>query len=237
MNLDWSILIEGNTPERILGGLAITVQLAIFSLGLALVLGIFLALARFVKWPVIGTAATIVVDFVRSTPPLVQLLFWYFGASFIFPEPFYRWLVDHNLKFSVAVIGLGIYTSAFIAEVLRSGVQSLPRGQLEAAFSVGLTQLQGSRYVIFPQVLRIVTLPMINEFLSLTKNTSLAVAIGVAELSFVATSLQDRTFRVIEVFTAITIIYLLLSLTITFTSKLAARRLKLDYSHEEPRGI
>lgn len=231
MNLDWSILFEGEIPGLILGGLLTTVQLGLYALVLAVFLGLLFSLARLSKYRVLRVLTTVIVDFVRSTPPLVQLLFWYFGASYIFPQASYQWLVEHNLKFSIAVIGLGVYTAAFISEVLRSGVRSLPKGQMEAALTVGLSHIQALRYVIFKQVLRITILPLINEFLSLMKNTSLAVAIGVAELSFVASTLQDKTFRVVEVFTAVTVIYLALSLLITMSARVVGRRMRLGAEH------
>ena len=227
MDLDWTVLIEGGVPRLILAGLATTVQLTVYATILALVLGTILALLRNSRFRAIKTVSTWIVDFVRSTPPLVQLLFWYFGASYIFPQATYYWLVQNDLKFSIAIIGLGLYQSAFIAEVIRSGLQSVPRGQMEAALTVGLSKMQAMGYVIFHQVLRITLLPLINELLSLMKNTSLAVAIGVAELTYVASELQDRTFRVVEAFTAITVIYLILSLSITFGSKFIGRRLKV----------
>jgi len=104
VDLDWTVLIEGGVPRLILAGLATTVQLTVYATILALVLGTILALLRNSRFRAIKTVSTWIVDFVRSTPPLVQLLFWYFGASYIFPQATYYWLVQNDLKFSIRVV-------------------------------------------------------------------------------------------------------------------------------------
>ena len=114
------------------------------------------------------------------------------------------------------MIALTIYTSAFIAEDIRSGVRSIPKEQMEAARSSGFSYLRSMQYIILPQAVRITIPPLINQFLNLTKNSSLAMTIGVMELTYQARQVESYTFKGFEAFTAATLVYLALSIIITF---------------------
>jgi polar amino acid transport system permease protein len=153
-------------------------------------------------------------EFFRNTPLLVQMFFWYFGSYKLLPQVVNDWLASTNFEFAAAVIALTIYTSAFIAEDIRSGVRSVPREQLEAAISSGLSYVQSMRYVVLPQAIRITIPPLINQFLNLVKNSSLAMTIGVAELTYQARQVESFTFKGYEAFTAATLIYLGISLAV-----------------------
>ncbi len=120
-----------------------------------------------------------------------------------------------NFEFSAAVIALTIYTSAFIAEDIRSGIRSIPKEQMEAARSAGFSYLRSMQYIILPQAIRITIPPLINQFLNLTKNSSLAMTIGVAELTYQARQVESYTFKGYEAFSAATLVYVLLSFVIT----------------------
>jgi polar amino acid transport system permease protein len=126
------------------------------------------------------------------------------------------WLNTMNFEFAAAVIALTIYTSAFIAEDIRSGVRSIPKEQMEAARSSGFSYLRSMYYIILPQAVRLTIPPLINQFLNLTKNSSLAMTIGVAELTYQARQVESYTFKGFEAFTAATLVYLGLSLIITW---------------------
>jgi polar amino acid transport system permease protein len=164
-------------------------------------------------------------EFFRNTPLLVQIFFWYFGAYQILPQQVNDWLGKTDFEFTAAVIALTIYTSAFIAEDIRSGIRSIPKEQMEAARSFGLSYIGAMRYVILPQAIRIIVPPLINQFLNLTKNSSLAMTIGVAELTYQARQVESYTLRPYEPFLAATFIYLALSLAITGLVTLCDRKL------------
>jgi polar amino acid transport system permease protein len=146
----------------------------------------------------------------------VQIFFWYFGSYKILPMVVNDWLNSMNFEFAAAVIALTIYTSAFIAEDIRSGVRSIPKEQMEAARSSGFSYLRSMYYIILPQAVRLTIPPLINQFLNLTKNSSLAMTIGVAELTYQARQVESYTFKGFEAFTAATLVYLGISLIITW---------------------
>ncbi len=125
------------------------------------------------------------------------------------------WLNARDFEFAAAVIALTIYTSAFIAEDIRSGIRSIPKEQMEAARSSGFSYLRSMRYIILPQAVRVTIPPLISQFLNLTKNSSLAMTIGVAELTYQARQVESYTFRGFEAFSAATLVYLSLSIIIT----------------------
>ena len=132
------------------------------------------------------------------------------------PEAVNDWLNQWPFEFVAAVIALTVYTAAFIAEDIRSGIRAVPREQMEAARSQGFSYLAAMRFVILPQAVRVTIPPLIGQFLNATKNSSLAMTIGVAELTYQARQIESVTFKGLEAFTAATLIYLLVSLTITF---------------------
>jgi polar amino acid transport system permease protein len=145
----------------------------------------------------------------------VQLFFWYFGSFQVLPKVANDWLNTVNFEFAAAVISLSIYTSAFIAEDIRSGVRSIPKEQMEASRSAGFSYFGAMRYIILPQAVRITIPPLINQFLNLTKNSSLAMTIGVAELTYQARQVESYTFKGFEAFTAATLVYVAMSVVIT----------------------
>lgn len=146
-------------------------------------------------------------------------------------ERFGRLVVDGGLQltteFAALVAGLAAYTSAFIAEIIRGGILAVSRGQTEAARSLGLTHGQALRLIVLPQALRIVIPPLGNQFLNLTKNSSLALGIGYAEFLTAANTVSSQTFRSLEAFTAVTLGYLALSLIISGVLNLIRARLRL----------
>jgi len=155
------------------------------------------------------------VELFRNVPLIVQLFLWYF----VVPEviaPLKRWVVASDpstVQFAMAVVGLGLFTSARVAEQIRAGIQSLPRGQRAAAMAVGLTTPQTYRYVLLPMAFRIVIPPLTSETMNLIKNSSVALTIGLAELTFRAREMGEYTFHFFEAFTAATLIYIAISMT------------------------
>ena len=212
---DWGIVTSGKYFGWLLSGLYTTVQLSAVSIVLAFLLGLVLAVMRMSRVRPLRWLAYGYLEFFRNTPLLVQMFFWYFGSYKLLPEAVNDMLAQTSFEFTAAVIALTIYTSAFIAEDIRSGVRSIPKEQMEAARSSGFSYVRAMQYVILPQAIRITIPPLINQFLNLTKNSSLAMTIGVAELTYQARQVESYTFKGYEAFTAATLVYLVLSLLIT----------------------
>lgn len=212
---DWSVITDGKYFLWLVSGVETTLQLSALSIVLAFVLGLIVAVMRMSQAAPLRWAALGYLEFFRNTPLLIQIFFWYFGSYKVLPAGVNDWLNHVNFEFAAAVIALTIYTSAFIAEDIRSGVRSIPREQMEAARSAGFSYFDAMRYVILPQAIRITIPPLIGQFLNLTKNSSLAMTIGVAELTYQARQIESYTFKGFEAFFAATVLYLILSLVIT----------------------
>ena len=213
---DWSVVTSGKYFEWLMSGLKVTLELSLMGIVLSFLLGLLIAVMRMSHFKPVRWLAVGYLEFFRNTPLLVQIFFWYFGSYKILPEAINNWLTNTNFEFAAAVTALTIYTSAFIAEDIRSGVLSIPKEQMEAARSSGFSYLRSMQYIILPQAVRITVPPLVNQFLNLAKNSSLAMTIGVAELTYQARQVESYTFKGFEAFTAATLIYLLLSVTITW---------------------
>lgn len=212
---DWSVVTSGKYFEWLLSGFYTTIQLSLISVILSFLLGLLIAMMRMSNVKPVRWFAHGYLEFFRNTPLLVQIFFWYFGSYKILPTVVNDWLNRTNFEFGAAVIALTIYTSAFIAEDIRSGVRSIPKEQLEAARSAGFSYVRSMQYIILPQAVRITVPPLINQFLNLTKNSSLAMTIGVMELTYQARQIESYTFKGFEAFTAATLVYVVLSIVIT----------------------
>lgn len=213
---DWSIILSGKYFEWLASGLKVTLQLSAAGIVLSFLLGLLVAVMRMshfkpVRWCAIGF-----LEFTRNTPLLVQIFFWYFGSYKILPTAINDWLNNTNFEFAAGLMALTIYTSAFIAEDIRSGVLSIPKEQMEAARSAGFSYLRSMQFIVLPQAVRITIPPLINQFLNLAKNSSLAMTIGVMELTYQARQVESYTFKGFEAFTAATVVYLVISVVITF---------------------
>jgi polar amino acid transport system permease protein len=212
---DWSIVTSGKYFEWLVSGFKVTLQLSALSIVLAFLLGLLIAVMRMSQNRPVRWFAHAYLEFFRNTPLLVQIFFWYFGSYKILPTAVNDWLNNTNFEFAAAVIALTIYTSAFIAEDIRSGVLSIPKEQMEAARSAGFSYLRSMQYIILPQAVRLTVPPLVNQFLNLAKNSSLAMTIGVMELTYQARQVESYTFKGFEAFTAATVVYVAISLVIT----------------------
>jgi len=198
-----------------LTGIKTTFELSLVSIVFAFLLGLIIAVMRMSNVRPVRWFAHGYLEFFRNTPLLVQIFFWYFGSYKILPTAVNDWLNTMNIEFSAAVIALSIYTSAFIAEDIRSGVRSIPKELMEAARSSGFSYLRSMRHIILPQAVRLTIPPLINQFLNLMKNSSLAMTIGVVELTYQARQVESYTFKGFEAFTAATLVYVAISFLIT----------------------
>jgi His/Glu/Gln/Arg/opine family amino acid ABC transporter permease subunit len=211
---DWSVLWTGQSGEWLLDGLLMTLRLSAAAWLLAAALGVVAGALRTGPVRLLRALAGAYVEFFRNVPLLVWMFVWYFAVPPVLPRAAQDWLIDHGLEFWAAVLALGVYSGARFAEVLRAGIQSIPRTQVEASLASGLTTVQAYRYVIVPVALRLILPPLTSESLNLLKNSSVALTISVAELTFQTRQIETYTARAIEALTAGTLLYLVLCLTI-----------------------
>ena len=216
---DWSVLLT--YKQLLIDGFIMTLKLSIIGIFFAFLIGSILGLARVSKNFFISLIATYYLEFFRNIPLIVQMFFIYF--SFTLTDSF-PWLetfgtsigIENHNEFFSALIALITYTSTYIAEAIRGGIQSLPKGQLEASKTLGMNYFQSTYYIIYPQAIKIVWGPIASQFLNLIKNSSLAMTIGVAELTFQTQEIDSLTFRGFEAATAVTILYLFLTLMTSY---------------------
>jgi His/Glu/Gln/Arg/opine family amino acid ABC transporter permease subunit len=221
---NWSVLWTGESGQWLLSGLIVTLELSALAWLLAVALGIVSGALRTVKYRPLRALATFYVEFFRNVPLLVWMFFWYFAVPPVLPEVIREWMLGHGLEFWAGVLALGVYSGARFSEVLRSGIQSIPKTQTEAAVASGLTTFQAYRYVILPVALRIIIPPGTSESLNLLKNSSLALTISVAELTFQTRQIETYTAKAIEALTAGTVIYLVLCIGIASLMSWVERR-------------
>jgi polar amino acid transport system permease protein len=220
---DWSVLWSGQTGAWLLLGLIKTLQISALGWLLALALGVVSGTLRTAPLRPLRWGATFYVEFFRNVPLLVWMFFWYFAVPPLLSEWVQDWLLEHGAEFWAGVCALGVYHGARLSEVIRSGIQSIPKTQFEAAASSGLTALQSYRYIILPVALRLIIPPVTNESLNLLKNSSVALTIGVAELTFQTRQIETYTAKAFEALAAGTLIYLVLCLAVAFVMSRAER--------------
>lgn len=214
-NFDWNLVLSGEYGGWIIDGLIVTLKISFVSILLSLLVGTTIAVFRLSKVKPLEWFSLAFTEFFRNTPLLVQIFFWYFGSDAVLPKAVNEWLYARDFEFAAGVISLTVYTSAFIAEEIRSGIFSIPKTQLEASRACGLSFLQAMRYVILPQAFRIIIPPLISQFLNLIKNSSLVMTIGVMDLTYMARQIESYTFHGFEAFTVSTLIYIAISLIVS----------------------
>jgi polar amino acid transport system permease protein len=225
--LDFQLLLHGQYRDWLLDGFLFSLQLTGLSLLLALPLALLVAVLRLAPSRLANALGFAYVEGVRSVPLLVHMLFWYFGVPELLPEGLKLWLYEGNIEAIAAVAALSIYTAAYMAEDMRSGLRAVPAAQMDAARALGFSFLASLRLIILPQALRITVPPLISQTLNLWKNTSIATVIGVAELMYQAQRVETASFRGFETFAVVTAGYLGISLLITGLAVLFQRRYPL----------
>jgi glutamate/aspartate transport system permease protein len=219
--LNWGVFFEelpgGGEQywQLILSGIYWTLAVSACSWIIALALGSVIGTIRTTSSPWLVRFGNAWVELFRNVPLLVQMFLWYFVIPEFIP-PLKGWIVrtdPANAQFVAAVLCLGLFTSARIAEQVRAGIQALPRGQRLAGMALGLTTPQVYRFVLLPMGFRIIIPPLTSETMNLIKNSSIALTIGLAELTFRARELGEYTFNFFEAFTAATLIYIVIAMT------------------------
>ncbi len=224
---DWTVLWSGPSGGWLLHGLIITIQISFIAWLIAVVLGTVAGALRTQPVALPRWLAAAYVEFFRNVPLLVWMFFWYFAVPPLLPETIQDWLFDHGAEFWAAVAALGVYHGARFSEVIRAGIQSISHTQFEAAASTGLTTIQTYRLIIVPIALRLIIPPATNETLNLLKNSSIALTIGVAELTFQTRQIETYTAKALEALTAGTLIYLVLCLIVGTVMAQVERRFSI----------
>jgi len=179
-----------------------------FAGALACVIGMAVALSQVSGYGWLQRIGRGYVTLFRNTPLLVQLFFWYFGTAMVLPRSKYPFLYVGSYEVKIGVLAVALVSGAFIAEVLRAGIQAVPANQMEAAMAVGLTWRQGFRYVLLPQLWPIALPGLANEAINVVKNSAFTMTIGVTELIWQAQQIEADTFHGFEAMTIVTLAYL-----------------------------
>jgi polar amino acid transport system permease protein len=207
-----AILTHPQFSQMLLSGMKMTLVIALGSWMLAMSLGFVLLVIRMLPFRLADQLVAAYVSYHRNVPTLVQLMLWYFGIANLLPGRLQEWLGDHQGETLFAIIGLGLCQAAYFSEDLRSGFRAIAPGQDEAARALGHSYLGAMTYVLMPQAFRNALPALINHTVSLFKNSSLAMAIGVAELTHAVKEIENLSFRVFEAYLIATVIYLACSL-------------------------
>ena len=217
MTLDFSI-IPGIIPALLLGT-RLTIELAVIAVSIGFIIGSFAGIGRVSGNRLLRIITGIYVDFIRGTPLLVQLFLVYFGLPSLIGRPI--------PPFAAAITAMGINSGAYVAEIVRAGIQSIDKGQMEAGRSVGLTYSQTMQYIIFPQAFRRIIPPLGNELIAMLKDSSLVSVIALEELLRKGQVVITRTFRPFEVYMVVALIYLVMTLAISALVAWSEKRLKI----------
>jgi glutamate/aspartate transport system permease protein len=235
-NWHWKVLLEaepggtGTYLQYLIVGLGWTLVTALAAWVIALTVGALVGTLRTTPYPWVVRAGNLYVEIFRNIPLIVQMFLWFFVVPELLPPALGDWIKQMPPPWSSylpAVFCLGIFTSVRIAEQVRAGINSLPRGQRMAGTALGLTLGQSYRYVILPQAFRIILPPLTSESMNIIKNSSVALTIGLLELTGRARAMQEFSFRVFEAFAAATVIYLLVNLIVVLAMRALERKVRV----------
>jgi glutamate/aspartate transport system permease protein len=232
----WEIFLQpaasGETTYLgwILAGFETTIALSLLAWVMALLLGALMGVLRTVPNRYLSGLATAYVELFRNVPLLVQLFSWYFVLPELLPPAWgnaYKQLNPFLQQFLAAVICLGLFTSARVCEQVRSGIESLPRGQKNAGLALGLTLPQTYRHVMLPMAFRLILPPLTSEFLNIFKNSAVASTIGLLELAAQGRQLVDYTAQPYESFIAITVLYMIINIVVMTAMRWLEQRVRV----------
>ncbi|MEL6965026.1 MAG: amino acid ABC transporter permease [Pseudomonadota bacterium] len=226
-NYNWGWYVVLPTTERgltniefLLGGLWATISLSLVAIAISVVIGLLIALPGLSSRPALRALNRVYVEFFRAIPILVMLLWVYYGLPIV---------LGINLDaFAAGVVALALCDSAFEAEIFRGGIQSIARGQTEAADSLGLSYWDKMRYVVLPQAIRRILPPLGNQFVYVLKMSSLVSVIGTYELTKRANELVTSQYRPLEIYTFLVLEYLVLILIVSQAVRWMERRMQAD---------
>ena len=228
-NWNWPILLKEPYFGWIVSGFGKTILIAVLAWAIAVPLGSAIGIARTADNRTLRVAGTAYVDIFRNIPLLVQMFLWYFVVPELLPADWGRW-VKRDMpypQFLTAVVCLGLYTASRVAEQVRSGIEAIPRGQRYAGLAMGLTPSQVYRYVLIPVAYRTIIPPLTSDFLGVFKNSSLALTIGVLELTSQARQIEEYTFAAFEAFTVATVLYCLVTGLVILIMRIVENRTRI----------
>ena len=232
----WKVLFEtepggtGTYLNYLIVGLGWTLATALAAWILALAIGSFVGTIRTtpMKWAV--RLGNLYVEIFRNIPLIVQMFLWFFVVPELLPKALGDWIKQMPPpwgSYVPAVLCLAIFTSVRVAEQVRAGINSLPRGQGFAGTAMGLTVAQTYRHVILPQAFRIILPPLTSEFMNVIKNSSVALTIGLLELTGRARAMQEFSFRVFEAFSIAAVLYLLTNLVVVLLMRMLEKKVRV----------
>jgi glutamate/aspartate transport system permease protein len=228
-NWNWPILLKEPYFTWILTGFGKTILIAVLAWAIAFPLGSAIGIARTADSRALRISGAVYVEMFRNIPLLVQMFLWYFVVPELLPADWGRWIKRDMPypQFLTAVICLGLYTASRVAEQVRSGIEAIPRGQRNAGLAMGLTSLQVYRYVLIPVAYRTIIPPLTSDFLGVFKNSSLALTIGVLELTSQARQIEEYTFAAFEAFTVATVLYCTVTGIVILVMRMLERRTRI----------
>jgi polar amino acid transport system permease protein len=220
----WGVVGDYLFSKPILDGVKLTLLLTVVAEALGIVIGVVLAVMRLSANPVLSRGAWAYIWFFRGTPLLVQLIFWY-NLSALYPNvsvgiPFGPTFWSDNANnlitpFAVAILGLGLNEGAYAAEIVRSGIAGIDRGQSEAAKALGITPLQTLRRIVLPQAMKLIVPPVGNQTILMLKTTSLVSVLALADLLYAAQAIYARTFQTMPLLIVVSLWYLAITSLLT----------------------
>lgn len=212
----WDFSVVENNLDALFHGVLVTINLTAVSLTLATILGLILCLGSLSKYRIINIISTALIEIFRAAPALIVLIWVYYALPV---------LIGINLtSFVSAILALTVVQASYEAEIFRAGIQAIDRGQTEAARSLGMTSSQAMRRIVLPQAVRIMVPPFVSATAGLIKYTSLASVVSVYELLNQGTNIIQQSFRPLEVYTAVAVLYLAMIIPITLFSRYLEKR-------------
>ncbi|WP_342429799.1 amino acid ABC transporter permease [Neobacillus sp. FSL H8-0543] len=218
MDIRWDILAE--YAPFFLEGTLLTIGLSVAGIIIGTVLGLVIGLGKILKNKFLALPFSVYITFFRGTPLLVQIMLIHFAVVPLF--------LGKTHAIIAAILTLSLNSAAYIAEIFRAGIQSIDKGQMEAARSLGMTHVQAMRYIILPQAIKRMIPPLGNEFIVLIKESSMASLIAAPELLYWGRAMQGQYFRVWEPYLTAALIYLVLTLSLSFLLSRLERRLATE---------
>lgn len=217
MSFNWNLIVD-NFPLLLQGAL-VTIQITVMSVGCGFLIGMLAALAGMSGFRIVRLIIKCYVELFRGTPLLVQIFMIYFALPMVIHQQINPYVA--------AVTACSINSGAYVSEIFRAGIQSIDKGQMEAGRSLGLTWVQTMRYIIMPQAFKAIIPPLGNEFIAMMKDTSLVSVIGFEELTRRGQLIIARTYGSFEIWSAVAVIYLVMTLSISRLVAYLERRYKI----------
>ena len=228
-NWDWGVIFREPYQEWIISGIGWTISVSIAAWILAFSLGSIIGILRTTNNRISRRIATVYVEIFRNIPLIVQMFLWYFVFPELLPNDAGMWVKREMPmpEFTTAAVCLGLYTASRVAEQVRSGIQSVGQGQSNAGLATGLTTVQVYRYILLPVGYRIMIPPLTSEFLTIFKNSSVALTIGVLEITAQARQIEEYTFQGFEAFTTATVLYILVTSIVMILMRVVEGRVSI----------